>query len=82
MQRDAEVVKYQVQWSKLRLVMTNQISNLTEQSFAEICRIDQSLNATNWTLKCDKLHVCDMLDELKRKSLLIEYYFCVQQNFM
>ena len=30
------------------LVMTNQISNLTEQSFLGICRNDQSLNETIW----------------------------------
>ena len=28
-------------------VMTNQISNLTKQSFPEICRNDQSLNETS-----------------------------------
>ena len=63
-------------------VMTNQISNLTEQSFLEICRKDQSLNETVWTLKYDKLHVFDLVDELKRKRLLIEYYLCIPQNFM
>ena len=62
-------------------VMTNQISNLTEQSFLEICRKDQSLNETVWTLKYDKLYVFDLVDELKRKRLLIEY-LCIQQNFM
>ena len=63
-------------------VMTDQISNLTEQSFPEICRNDQSLNETIWTPKCDKLHVFDMMEEMKRKSLLTEYYLCMQQNFM
>ena len=66
----------------LPLVMTDQISNLTEQSFPEICMNDQSLNGTIWTLKCNKLYVFDMVDELKRKSLLTEYYLCMQQNFM
>ena len=55
-------------WSS---VMTDQISNLTVQSFPEICRNDQSLNETIWTLKCDRLHMFDMVDEMKRKSLLI-----------
>ena len=54
------------------------ISNLTKQSFPEICRNNQALNETMWTLKCDKLHVFDMVDELKRKCLLLEYYLCVQ----
>ena len=62
--------------------MTDQISNLTEQCFPEICRNDQSLNETIWTLKCDKLHAFDMMEEIKIKSLLIEYYLCTQQNFM
>ena len=53
--------------------MTDQISNLTEQSFPEIRRNDRLLNETIWTLKYDKLHVFDMVDEMKRKSLLIEY---------
>ena len=56
------------------LVMTDQISNLTKHSFPEICRNDQSLNETIWTLKSDKLQMSDMVDELKRKSLLIEYH--------
>ena len=43
---------------------------------------DQSLNETIWTLKCDKLHAFDMMEEIKIKSLLIEYYLCTQQNFM
>ena len=54
--------------------MTNQICNLTEESFPEIRRNDQSLNETIWTPKCDKLYVFDMVEEMKRKSLLIEYF--------
>ena len=63
-------------------VMANQISNLTKQSFSEIFWNDQSLNETIWTLKYGKLHAVDMVDELKTKSLLIEYYFYMPQNFM
>ena len=63
-------------------VMTDNISNLTKQSFPEICRNDRSLNETIYTPKCDKLHVFDMMEEMKRKSLLIEYYLYTQQNFM
>ena len=48
------------------LVMTDQISNLTQQSFPDFHRNDQSLNETILALKCDKMHVLDM----KRKSLL------------
>ena len=65
-------------WSS---VMTSQISNLTKQSFPEICRINQSLNETIWTLKCDRLDVFDMVEEMKKKSLLIEYFLCMQQKF-
>ena len=54
--------------------MTNQICNLTEESFPEIRRNDQSLNETIWTPKCDKLYVFGMVEEMKRKSLLIEYF--------
>ena len=54
--------------------MTNEICNLTVESFPEIRRNDQSLNETIWTPKCDKLHVFDMVEEMKRKSLLIEYF--------
>ena len=50
--------------------MTNQISNLTEQSFPEICRNDLSLNETIWTPKCDKLHVFDMVEKMKRKKFV------------
>ena len=57
-------------------VMTNQISSLIEQSFPEICRNDQSLNEAIQSLKCDKLHVFDMVEGMKRKSLLIKYYVC------
>ena len=46
--------------------MTNQISNLTKQSFPEIRRNDQSLNETIWTPKFDKLHVFDMVEEMKK----------------
>ena len=61
--------------------MTNQISNLNEQSFPGILINDRPLN--EWTLKCDELHVFDRVDEMKRKkSLLIEYYLCMQQNYM
>ena len=63
-------------------VMANQISNLTKQSFPEICWNHQSLNETIWTLKYGKLHMIDMVDELKTKSLLTEYYFYMLQNFM
>ena len=38
-----------------------------KQSFAEIRRNDRSLNETIWTLKCDKLHVFDMVEKMKRK---------------
>ena len=41
-------------------VMTEKISNLTEQSFPEIRRNDRSLNEAIWTLKCDKVHVFDV----------------------
>ena len=51
-------------------VMTNQISNLTKQSFPEIRRNDQSLNETIWTPKCDKLHVLDMIEKMKRKKFV------------
>ena len=54
--------------------MTNEICNLTVESFPEIRRNDQSLNETLWTPKCDKLYVFDMVEEMKRKSLLIEYF--------
>ena len=54
--------------------MTDQICNLTEESFPEIRRNDQSLSETIWTLKCDKLYVFDMVEEMKRKSMLIEYF--------
>ena len=47
--------------------MTDQIPNLTEQSFTEICRIDQSLNETIWIPKCDKLHMFVMVEKTKRK---------------
>ena len=49
--------------------MTDQISNLTEQSFAEIRRNDRSLNETIWTPTCNKLHVFDMVEEMKRKKV-------------
>ena len=63
--------------------MTKQISNLTEQSFPEIRRNDQSLNETIWTPTCNKLHVFDMVEEIiKEKSMFIEYYLCMKQNFM
>ena len=52
------------------LVMTNQISNLSKQSFPEICRNDRSLNETIWTPKCDKLHVLDMVEKMKRKTFV------------
>ena len=69
-------------WNYSRLlVMTDHISDLTEQSFPEIRRNDRSLIETIWTLKCDKLHVFNMVDEVGKKSLLIEYYLCMQQNF-
>ena len=50
--------------------MTDQISNLTEQSFPEIRRNDQSLNETIWTLECDKLYLFDMVEEMKRKKFV------------
>ena len=43
-------------------VMTDQISNLTQESFPEIQRNVKSLNETIWTLKCHKLHVFNMID--------------------
>ena len=49
--------------------MTDEISNLIKQSFPKIHRNDQSLNETIWSLKCDKLHVFDMVDEMKRKKV-------------
>ena len=58
-------------WSS---VMTDQISNLTQQSFPEIHRNRslrdylQSLNETIWTLKFHKLHVFNMVDEMERKK--------------
>ena len=61
--------------------MTDQISDWTKQTFPKICRKKQSLNETK-TLKCNKLHVFGMVDELKRKSLLLEYYLCMLQNLM
>ena len=48
----------------------------------EIRRSDRSLNETIWATNCDKLHVFDMIKEMKRRSLFIEYYLCTQQNFM
>ena len=63
-------------------VMTEQISNFSKQFFPEICRNDQSLNETIWNLEYDKLHVFDMVDELKRESLLTEYDLFMQKNFM
>ena len=51
-------------------VMTDQISNLTEQSFAEIRRNDRSLNETIWTPTCNKLHVFDMIEEMKSKKFV------------
>ena len=51
-------------------VMTDQISNLTQQTFPDICSNDRSLNKTVWTLKCDKLHVIDMVEEIKRKKFV------------
>ena len=62
--------------------MTSQISNLNKQSFPEICRNDWLLNETIWTLKCDKLHLFDMVEEMKEKSLFTEHYLTMQQNFM
>ena len=50
-------------WSS---VITDKISTLTEQSFPEIHRNNQSLNETIWTPKCDKLHVFGMVEEMKR----------------
>ena len=50
--------------------MTDQIFNLTEQSFPEIFRNDRSLNEAIWTPKCDKLHVFDMVEKMKRKMFV------------
>ena len=59
--------------------MNDQISNLTEQSFPEIRRNDRSLNESIWTPKCDKLHVFDMVEKMRRKkSLLVVCYLCTQ----
>ena len=63
-------------------VMTDQVSNLIKKYFPKIRRNERSLIETINTPKCDKLHVFDMMEEMKRKSLLIEYYLCAQQNFM
>ena len=46
--------------------MTDQISNLTERSFPEICRNDRSLNET-------KLHVFDKVEEMKK----IKFVNCI-----
>ena len=54
-------------WSS---VLTDQISNLTKQSFPEIRRNDWSLNETIWTLTCNKWHVFEMVEEIKRKRFL------------
>ena len=62
--------------------MTDKIFNLTGQSFPEICRNDLSLNETIWTWKCDKLHVFDVVEKMKRKEFFIEYYLSTQQNFL
>ena len=58
--------------------MIDQISNLTEQSFPEFRRNDRSLNETIWTPTSNKLHVFDMVEEIKKKVLFIEYYLCMQ----
>ena len=42
--------------------MTNQISNLTKQSFPEIRRNDRSLNETIWASMCNKQHLFDMVE--------------------
>ena len=42
-----------------------QLSKL--RSVIEICQNEQSLNEIIWTLKCDKLHMFGMVDELKKK---------------
>ena len=55
-------------------VMTDQISNFTEQSFSEIRRNVRSLDETIWTPTCNKLHVFDTVEEMKRKKVFIEYY--------
>ena len=51
-------------------VMIDKISNLVKQSFPEIRRNDPSLNETIWTPECDKLHVFDMVEKMKRKRLV------------
>ena len=50
--------------------MTNQIFNLTQQSFPEIRRNDRSLGETIWTPKSDKLHVFAMVEKIKRKTFV------------
>ena len=54
----------------LSSVMMDKISNLTGQSFPEICENDWSLNETIWTWKCDKLHVFDVVEKMKRKEFV------------
>ena len=54
-------------WSS---VMTEQTFNLTEHFLLEICRNDWSVNGTMWTPKCDKLHVFDMVEEMKRRKFV------------
>ena len=49
--------------------MTDHISILTEQSLPKIRRNELSLNETIWTLECDKFHVFDLVDEMKRKKV-------------
>ena len=52
-------------------VMTDQISNLTDQSFPEIGRNDRSMNETIWNPKCDKLFdMSDMVEKMKIKKFV------------
>ena len=51
-------------------VMTEQTFRLTEHFLLEICRNDWSVNGTIWTSKCSKLHVFDLVEEMKRRKFV------------
>ena len=46
-------------------------------SFPKICRNDQSL--TIWTPNCNKLHVFDMVEEMKRKKFNKILFLCTKE---
>ena len=60
--------------------MNDQISNLTEQSFPEIRRNDRSLNESIWTPKCDKLHVFDMVEKMRKKKVCSLYVISARKQ--